>query len=257
MIRSEQHGAVAVVTIDRPERRNALDDEHDSALEETLRQAAVAPAVRVIVLTGTRTAFCSGADLRDRLPTYREKVLAGKEPQWSFGGITGVAPIGVPVVAAINGYAIAGGLELALACDIRICVPEASFAMAETRWAITPGAGGTQRLPRIIGVSAALDLLLTARSMGAEEALRCGLVSRIVEAPALLDEAIATATAIAENGPLAVAAVRRVVAAGADLGLAEALDLERHAFLSAMRTVDAREGSTAFVEKRRPDYRGG
>jgi enoyl-CoA hydratase/carnithine racemase len=256
VIRTESRGAVAIVTIDRPERRNALDSDHDAALAVAIREASADPTVRAIVLTATGQTFCSGADLRDRLPAYQQRVASGESLDWSFGGITGPETVSVPMVAAINGPAIAGGLELALACDIRICAPEATFVMAEVRWGITPGAGGTQRLPRIIGPGAALDLLLTARAMPADEARDVGLVSRVVAAADLLSEAVAIALAIAENAPLAVAAVRTAVAEGADLSLAEALGMEHELFLRTMRTADAREGSTAFAEKRTPTYEG-
>ncbi|WP_022885288.1 enoyl-CoA hydratase/isomerase family protein [Glaciibacter superstes] len=256
MIRTDRRGAVAIVIIDRPERRNALDADHDAALAAAILAAAADPAVRAIVLAAEGSTFCSGADLRDRLPAYQERVTSGESPEWSFGGITGSERISVPIIAAINGPAIAGGLELALACDIRICAPEATFVMAEVRWGITPGAGGTQRLPRIIGSGAALDLLLTARPMSADEAYHVGLVSRVVPAENLLDEAISIAVAIADNAPLAVSAVRVAVTDGAALSIPEALGLERDLFLDTMRTADAREGSKAFAEKRTPIYEG-
>jgi enoyl-CoA hydratase/carnithine racemase len=256
MIGRRRIGATEVITIDRPERRNALDDEHNRALTEAIRQAGADTAVRVIVLTGTGSSFCSGADLRDVLPQYQAAVESGASPEWQFGGITGASRSPVPIIAAVNGHAIAGGMELALASDLRICTPEASFAMAETRWAIIPGAGGTQRLPRLIGEGAALDMLMTARAIDGNEALRLGLVSRVVAAEELVDEALRIAELVAANGPLAVAAVRRLVAAGADASLPEALAAERTAFLETMRSQDAREGATAFSERRTPTYRG-
>lgn len=256
MILTDIHDGIATITIDRQDRRNALDAQHNRDLGHAIRSAESDNAVRAIVLTGSGSAFCSGADLRDFLPDYHRRVMAGEEPEWSFGSITGTAPASVPIIAAINGHAIAGGLELALACDVRICTPDASFAMAEVKWGITPGAGGTVRLPQLVGVGMALDMLLTARTVEAEEALAHGLVSRIVDRDELLEHAFHIARSIASNGPLAVAAVRGLIDAGAHLSTPDRLQRERDAFFHTLRTADAGEGSAAFAEKRTPIYKG-
>src|SRR6202011_2082631 len=125
-------------------------------------------------------AFCAGADLRDLLPAYRDAVRSGTHPVWAFGGVTGNTSQGKPIIAAINGYALAGGLEMALACDIRLAAPHARFGLAATKLAIPPGAGGTQRLPRTIPLGPAMEMILTGEPIGAEDALRWGLVNRVV-----------------------------------------------------------------------------
>jgi enoyl-CoA hydratase/carnithine racemase len=252
----EVDGAVAVITINRPEAHNAIDPEHNDALAEAYRRFQDDDALRCAVLTGTGRSFSAGADLKKLIPQVRETVLAeGAEP-WVLGGMTWTAESGKPMIAAVNGHALAGGLELALACDIRICSPNATFGLAETRWAIIPGAGGTQRLPRAVPIGVAVEMILTAEPIDAETALRHGLVNRIVPSEQLLDEARRVAQTIATRGPVAVRAAKEAIYTGLQDGLAAGLAAEQRLLAECMRTEDAAEGPRAFAEKREPVYKG-
>jgi enoyl-CoA hydratase/carnithine racemase len=249
-------GAVAVLTINRPEAMNSLDPEHNDALAAAYRRFQDDDTLRCAVLTGTGRAFCVGADLKRLIPQVREAVLSGTEDPWVLGGMTWDAESGKPMIAAVNGHCLAGGLELALACDVRICAPAATFGLAETRWAIIPGAGGTQRLPRAVPLGVAVEMILTAEPIGAEEALRHGLVNRIVEPDDLLAEAMRVARVIASRGPVAVRAAKRAIYTGLDKGLEAGFREEQRLLAECMRTEDAAEGPRAFAEKREPIYKG-
>jgi enoyl-CoA hydratase/carnithine racemase len=255
-IRYDVDGPVVLITIDREEARNALDPEHNDALAAAFADFEADPALRVAVLTGAGdTTFSAGADLKRLVPTFRDAVRGGAEPPWIIGGITEGSGV-KPRIAAVNGHALAGGLEMALACDIRLAAPNATLGLAETRWAIIPGAGGTQRLPRAIPLGAAMEMILTGDPIDAAEAYRLGLVNRIVPLDELRPAAMRLGHTIAERGPLAVAAARRAVLDGLGTPLEAGMAAERRLFLEIMRTEDAVEGSTAFTEKRPPVYRG-
>jgi enoyl-CoA hydratase/carnithine racemase len=255
-IRYDVDGAVVLITIDRPEARNALDPEHNAYLAAAFADFEADPDLRVAVLTGAGdTTFSAGADLKRLVPTFRDAVRAGEEPPWIIGGITDGSGT-KPKIAAVNGHALAGGLEMALACDIRLASPNATLGLAETRWAIMPGAGGTQRLPRAIPLGAAMEMILTGDPIDAAEAYRLGLVNRVVPLEDLRPAAMRLARTIAERGPLAVAAARRAILDGLGASLDEGMLAERRLFLDIMRTDDAVEGSTAFTQKRPPVYRG-
>jgi len=157
-----------------------------------------------------------------------------------------------PLIAAIQGHCIAGGLELAMACDVRICTPDAKFGLAEVRWGVLPGGGGTQRLPRLVPMGHALEMILTGEAIDAERAERIGLVNRIVTADMLLDQAFAIADRVAANGPLAVKAAKQAVQRGLDRSLAEGLALEGALQKRLLQSADAEEGLRAFAERRRP-----
>ncbi|WP_433502659.1 enoyl-CoA hydratase/isomerase family protein [Pseudonocardia halophobica] len=249
-------GAVAVITIDRPEARNSLDPEHNAALGRAVAEFEADDGLRVAVLTGAGDeVFSAGADLKKLIPAYRDAVRAGEEPAWNFGGFT-ATPREKPMIAAINGHALAGGLEMALACDIRLASPNATLGLAETKWAIIPGAGGTVRLPRAVPLGLAMEMILTGDPIDAAEAHRVGLVNRIVPLPELRAEAVALAQRIAGRGPLAVRAARASVLEGLGTDHDAAMAGEFRRFLEVMRTDDAVEGATAFAEKRAPVYKG-
>jgi enoyl-CoA hydratase/carnithine racemase len=249
---------VLVVTIDRPKAMNSLDPEADQALSDAWQMYEDRDDLLVAVLTGTGTkAFSAGADLKAMLPRFRERVLAG-EPNldWAFGG--GLArgrTLAKPVIAAVNGHCLAGGLEMALACDIRICSPNATFSLAEALWAIAPGAGGTQRLPRAIPAGMAMEMLLTGDAIDAETALRTGLVNRIIPSEQLMESAMSLATKIASRGPLATKAIKRLVHEGI-MNPERGKQLELDEFKYLIKTRDAQEGYSAFAEKRTPVYTG-
>ena len=209
----------------------------------------------IAILTGAGDrAFCAGADLKDFIPALADLARQDKLDSFNFGGITRGFQTWKPLIAAINGFALAGGLELALACDIRVAADNARFGQPEVRWAIIPGAGGTQRLPRAIGISAALELILSGRQIDAAEALRLGLVHRVVAPGEALAEARRTAESLLANGPLALRAAKQAVIEGLDRDLAAGLELELRLFAQALRTEDAIEGPRAFADKRPPTF---
>lgn len=251
----EKSGHIATVTIDRPEALNAIDPRTYDELIEVWTDVRDDPDVWVAILTGSGDrAFCAGADLKELIPELGRRSRAGTLTDFNFGGITRGFDCPKPLIAAINGFALAGGLELALACDIRIAVEGARFGQPEVRWAIIPGAGGTQRLPRAIGLSAAMELILTGRQIDAPEALRLGLIHHVVPAADLQIEARRLAEALLANGPLALRAAKQAVLATYDLPLAQGLDLELRLFGDVLRSEDAIEGPRAFAEKRSPRF---
>ncbi|MBI3706380.1 MAG: enoyl-CoA hydratase/isomerase family protein [Proteobacteria bacterium] len=247
---------VATVVLNRPEAMNALDPETRAELTERWQTIRGDDDIRVVILTGAGDrAFCTGADLKKTMPPKESFA------QLTFGGDGGESLVKAletdkPMICAINGYALAGGLELALACDIRIAVESARFGLTEVRIGSIPGAGGTQRLPRAVGLSNAMLMLLTGEPIDSAEALRIGLISRVVPAPALLQEANAIAAKIAANAPLAVRAVKRLVARGSNLPLDAAIEAERLTWGVLRDTQDRIEGRLAFQQKRKPVFRG-
>lgn len=247
---------VALVTLNRPEAMNSIDPESNEQLIKTWDEVSRSEDVRVVVVTGAgERAFCTGADLKKTMPPADSsaRLLYGDGGKASnFGSLQ--CP--KPVIAAINGYALGGGLELALLADVRICSTNAQFGLPEVRVGSIPGAGGTQRLVRAVGQSDAMWMLMTGERIDAEEALRIGLVSKVVELPALLDTALRIASSMAANAPLAMIAVKRLATAGSELPLAAGLELERQAFGLLRDTEDRLEGRRAFAEKRPPVFRG-
>lgn len=249
-------GPVATVTLNRPEAMNSIDQQMRSDFIAAWERIKSDDEIRVVIVTGTGTkAFCTGSDLKNTMPpdeSYARAAFAG-EGDRSF---VEALKIDKPVIAAINGHALAGGLEIALSCDIRIAADTAKFGLTEVRIGSIPGAGGTQRLPRIVGFTNALHMLLTADLIDSTEALRIGLVSRVYPADQLMTEARVIADKIAANAPLAVRAVKHLVHRGTDLPLDAAIEGERMAWGVLRNTEDRIEGRTAFKEKRAPVYRG-
>lgn len=254
-VRYEKDGRVATITIDRPEALNAIDPQTNEELVRAWASFRDDPDVWIGILTGSGgRAFCAGADLKELIPYLAEQARRGTLTEFNFGGITRGFHTWKPLIAAINGFALAGGTELALACDIRIASENARFGQPEVRWAIIPGAGGTQRLPRAIGASAALEIILSGRQVDAEEALRLGLVHRVVPAKEVLPTARQMAATLLANGPLAVRAAKQAVIEGLDLTLDEGLELELRLMAQLLLTQDAIEGPLAFAEKRTPRF---
>jgi E-phenylitaconyl-CoA hydratase len=252
---------ILIVTLDRPAARNALDGAMRQALVEAWIAFREDPALRVAIITGAgETSFCAGADLKEVGSYYRSMTPIERrergEREPGLGGITRNLDTGKPVIAAINGHCLAGGLELALACDLRIAAEHATFGLPEVRWGLMPGAGGTQRLPRAIALGIASEMILTGEPIDARRALAIGLVSRIVPREALQPEALALARRIAANAPLAVQAARSALNRGLHLSLDEGLRIEQHYAEPLRQTEDVQEGLRAFAEKREPQYKG-
>lgn len=243
---------IVLLRLNRPEARNALNPE----LRENLRREFLALAddrdCRAIVITGDRRAFAAGADIKAMVDTSPAEMMArDDEANWAA---IGRCP--KPIIAAVNGYALGGGCELAMSADIVVAGRGAVFGQPEVKLGIMPGAGGTQRLMRAIGKHRAMLMLLTGQTLAAEEALSAGLVSKVVADDVVVDEAVAIATNIAAMPPLAVAEIKRVVQAGMDASLESALMLERRAAYLLFGTEDKKEAMTAFIEKRTPVFSG-
>ncbi|MBI5947821.1 MAG: enoyl-CoA hydratase/isomerase family protein [Chloroflexi bacterium] len=249
----EKKGAVAVLTINREKALNAINAQTSREMQTAWEDFRDDDALRVAILTGVgEKSFSTGMDLV--ATAQGENQFAGRPAP--FGGFTKRMPIYKPIIAAINGFCLAGGMELALACDIRICAPEARFGLPEVRWAIMPGAGGTQRMPRAIPQAWANYLILTAEQIDAETARSIGLVSHIVPREELLDKAMQIANVICERGPLAVRAAKEAITRGMDMPLDHGLAYEDLVLGRLMATDDAKEGPRAFAEKRKPEYKG-
>jgi methylglutaconyl-CoA hydratase len=255
LVRVERSEGVLTLTMNRPEAANALSKGLVSALSDTFAAAAHEDDVRVIVLTGGgEKAFCAGADLKER----RGMTLA---ETWAFldelnALMAAVAAFPRPVVAAINGAAFGGGLELALACDIRIASASAEMGLTEVRLGIIPGAGGTQRLARLAGVAAAKELILTGRRISAARAHALGILSEVVPPEALSEATARLAREIATAGPLATAAAKQAIDGGIELSLEDGLALEAKCYEEVLASEDRNEGLAAFAEKRPPVYKG-
>lgn len=244
---------VALVTLNRPQALNALSFALMDALVDALAPLDADPGCRAIVIAGAgERAFAAGADIRD-LATQTVETWAAHD---AIAAWDRVGELDTPVIAAVRGYALGGGCELAMACDLIVAGEDAVFGQPEIALGVIPGAGGTQRLTRAIGAAKAMDLVLTARRIDAAEADRLGLVSRVVPAAETVDRALDVAAVIAGQPPLAVRAAREAVRAARDLPLAQGLVLERRLFHGLFATEDQREGMAAFTEKRPPAWKG-
>jgi len=250
----EDRGAVRILKLNRPEVRNALNDQLRTAITREVRTAEADPSVGAIVLTGEGSkSFCAGADIH---------ALILRTPQGMLGQLHAdridfvLERSAKPVLAAINGFAFGGGFELALACAIRIASENATVGLPEVNLGIFPSLGGTQRLPRLIGVGRAMEMILSARILAAREALEFGIVSRVVPQEKLLDEAVGIAAAVASKGPVAVRLAKDAILHGFGLPLEEGLRYENRMAAIVMGTSDKKVGLTAFLEKRKPVFTG-
>ena len=254
LLRREEEG-ILTLTLNRPEVMNSLNFELLHRLRDQVDQVRHRRDVRVIVITGSgEKAFCSGADLKERAGLPPEKV---KEFIFTIRNLfTAIEQLGMPVIAAVNGIALGGGTELALACDIRIAATAATLGLTETRLAIIPGAGGTQRLPRLIGRGKAKELIFTGRRVESAEALQIGLVNRVVPPEALIDECRRMAAMICETGPIAIEQAKYAINHGLETDIATGLAIESNAYWVCIPTEDRLEGLAAFKEKRKPVYKG-
>ena len=255
-VRVDQRGTVAIWTLDRRDRMNALSRDAVLALGKLAREAAVNPSIRAIVLTGAGDkAFCAGADLKERRTMTDDEVRFQIELYRSELGAIDESP--KPVVAAINGAALGGGLELALACDLRIAASHAELGLPETSLGIIPGAGATQRLPRIVGEARAKEMVLLSCRLTADEALAWGLVNRVT-APdrSVVADALEWIHPVAEGAPIAQAAALGAIDASYGTPLHVGLELEKAHYFKTLSSEDRKEGLEAFAEKRKPRFRG-
>ena len=249
----ENHGKVAVVRLNRPKAMNALNDNMMNELGHALRAFDQDPAINVIVLTGSEKAFAAGADIAamaqyDYQETYGKNYIGRN---WEH-----ILDIRKPVIGVVSGYCLGGGCELAMMCDFLIAADSAKFGQPEIKLAVSPGMGGSQRLTHAVGKAKAMEMVLTGRMMDAVEAERAGLVSRIVPADDLVEEAVKTAATIAAMAPLAVLANKEMVNAAFETGLAMGVQFERRLFHGLFGTADQSEGMAAFVEKRAGTWTG-
>lgn len=248
---------VLTLTLNRPEALNAFSRKLLDAFAQAVEEANFDPESRVVIVTGAsgeKASFSTGADLKERATMSEDEVR-----RFIFkirNTFTALENLRKPVIAAINGFAFGGGLELALACDIRIAAAGVQMGLTETSLAIIPGAGGTQRLPRIVGIAKAKELIYTARRISAEEALTIGLVNQVVPADRLMEAARGLALTICENGPIAIQQAKFALSKGFDAPLEVGLNIESNAYWLCIPTEDRQEGLRAFREKRKPRYQG-
>jgi enoyl-CoA hydratase len=248
----ERDGSIAVVLLNRPEQLNALSDELMDRLVATLVELDRDGEVRCIVLGGSERAFAAGADIAELATSsaidlyYQRRV-----ERWDA-----IAGLWTPLVAAVSGYCLGGGCELAMACDLIVASETAQFGQPETGVGVIPGAGGTQRLTRAVGKALAMDVILSGRFLSADEALRAGLVARVVAREAWLEEAKRVARAIAEKAPVATRLAKEAVDRAYEGTLTLGLEHERRLLYLAFAAEDAKEGLNAFMEKRKPDFKG-
>ena len=243
---------VGIVLLNRPEALNALNDEVMNALVDTLAELDADDGIRCIVLGGSERAFAAGADIGQLADaSAMEMYEARRIDRWDA-----IRKVRTPLVAAVSGFCLGGGCELAMACDLIVASETAQFGQPETGLGIIPGAGGTQRLTRAVGKAKAMDVILSGRFLTAEEAERAGLVARVVAKEAWLEEAKAAARSIASKGPIAQRLAKESVNRAFESTLETGLDYERKLLYLAFASEDAREGLTAFTEKRKPKFEG-
>jgi len=254
LLADEQNG-ILILTLNRPEVMNAFNFALLHALREQIETVRFRPEVRVLIITGAgQKAFCSGADLKERASLSDIQV---REYITTIRNLfTSIEQLSKPVIAAVNGVALGGGTELALASDLRIASLNATMGLTETRLAIIPGGGGTQRLPRLIGRGKAKELIFTGRRVDAQEALQIGLVNKICEPADLLAESLKMAAMICETGPIAVEQAKYAINYGIETDLHTGLAIESNAYWVTIPTEDRLEGLAAFREKRKPVFKG-
>jgi len=260
LLREETEDGILILTLNRPEAMNCFNFDLLAALADTIREANFDMDLRCIIITGAggedpkKASFSTGADLKERRTLSPDQVR-----RFIFtirNTFTAVEQVRVPVIAAINGFAFGGGMELALACDLRIASSNVIMGLTETSLAIIPGAGGTQRLPRIIGIAKAKELIFTARRIDARTALDIGLVNRVVAPAELMPAVQELAREIAKNGPIGVAQAKFAINNGMEASLGVALPLESKAYEVTIPTKDRLEALAAFAEKRKPVFKG-
>jgi enoyl-CoA hydratase len=247
-----REGKVGIVQLNRPKVLNALNFELMAELVNALEELDKDQSVLAIILTGSASAFAAGADLREMAEATPVDLMLGRRFElWDR-----IRKVSKPMVAAVSGYCLGGGNELAMNCDIIIASETATFGQPEVNVGIMPGAGGTQRLTRAVGKYKAMEMILTGKPISAEEAVRVGLVNRVVPTETLLEEAKRTANEIASKPPISVRAAKEAILRAQDTTLEVGLEFERKAFYMLFATEDSKEGMKAFVEKRKPAFKG-
>jgi enoyl-CoA hydratase len=250
----ERKGRVAVLTINRPDKMNALNSATRNDITSAFDELRTDDSVRVVVITGAgEKAFIAGADISEFAGRSAHEQRAVMQAMRVF---TVVEDFPKPVIAAINGFCLGGGCELALGCDIRIASTKAKLGQPEINLGIIPGGGGTQRLTRLVGEGKSMELILTGKLIGADEALSIGLVNELCEPEALMDHVMEVANAIAEKSPIALRMAKEAVKTAARSNLGEGLDREIDLFALCFASEDKEEGVSAFLEKRKPDFKG-
>jgi enoyl-CoA hydratase/carnithine racemase len=252
LVASEVRGAVGIARIDRPDARNALSAELMEELVSLLEGWDADPQLRCLVIAGGDEYFAAGADIKAMAErSFQETVTASTTRLWSR-----LAAIRTPLIAAVSGYALGGGCELALVCDMIVASESAEFGQPEILLGIIPGGGGTQRLARVMGKQRAMELVLTGRRIDAREAHRLGIVNQVTARKEWLDKAVELAEVVARRPPLAARFAKQAVLGAEEAPLTAGLEHERRLYELAMATEDRVEGMSAFIEKRRPEFRG-
>ena len=254
-ILTSQNGPAFIVTLNRPERRNAVSLEMMDELIVAAHQAESERTVRAVIITGGKEHFSAGADLNDALAVKSPPAAIEYFGRWHRLNDT-LEKLSKPVIAAIEGFCMTGGCELALSCDIRVAGESASFAITSSRIGTVAGAGGTQRLPRIVGIGNALDLMFSADTIGAAEAYRIGLINRLVPAGTALEQGRKMVAVYEKRAPLSLALIKRAVRRGMQMDLASGLELETFLVTAVYGTEDKNEGISAFLEKREASFKG-
>lgn len=252
ILQVETKDGIAVVTINRPEALNALNSRFFDEMDAMIRQLSVDDRTKVVVVTGTGKAFVAGADIAEMVDmTPEEGIAFSRKGQNTFRSLE---KMDKPVIAAINGFALGGGLELAMGCDVRIASSKAKFGQPEVNLGMIPGYAGTQRLPRLVGMGDALYLLMSGEMITADDALRIGLVQKVSEPEQLMEDVMKLATTIASKGPLAVKKVKYVARLGYNMNFDEGCKLESE-FFGTQFKAEGEEGMKAFLEKRSPNWK--
>lgn len=251
---TEKKDKVAVIKINRPEALNSLNGEVLQGISDAVDAAAADPEVEVLIFTGEGKAFVAGADIA-------AMSVMNEDQGRDFGRLGAsvfrkIETLEKPSIAAVNGFALGGGCELSMSCDMRIASEKAKFGQPEVGLGITPGYSGTQRLPRIVGKAKAMELILTGDVITAQQAAEIGLVNKVVAPESLMDEALALAAKITKNAPLAVRASKKAIQQGVEATMEDAIDIEVELFAKCFTTEDQKEGMAAFVEKRKAEFKG-
>lgn len=248
----ERRGRVGLITLNRPQALNALNNQLMNELMDALEVFDREDAIRAIVIAGSEKAFAAGADIKEMANKSAQEMKDSEQ----VAVLERIRSIQKPLIAAVSGWALGGGCELALSCDMIVASESAKFGLPEITLGVIPGAGGTQRLTHAVGKALAMEMILNNRTLSAQEALQYGLVNRVVPVDSYLDETLKIAEEIASRAPLAARAAKKLINAAYDLSLTDGLAEEKRAFYELFDTADQKEGMQAFVEKRKPDWSG-